>query len=151
MKKIVALGMVIIMMLSLTVCTFARDWVISPENPDTEYKITVIATEGGTAGYSKNPDGTYTVYSDPDTGHSFLKWLPEGSYEVISSDITQGTFVIRLLSDCVFTAYFDSEQPVKPWPENDSPKTGNLLAPAVIVAVVSLLGCAYTAKRAFNA
>ena len=87
MKKFTAVALVIVMMLTLAVCTFAKDPIISPEKPGTEYKLTVIATEGGEAWYVKNPDGSYTVYAKPDKDHSFTKWTTEGDFEIVDGKI----------------------------------------------------------------
>ena len=150
MKKIFALSLAVLMLMSLAVCAFAIEGE-SPDKPGTEYKLTVIAGPGGTAEGKKNDDGTYTITAYPDDGHTFTGWELTGDYEIISGSLTDRVMVIRLKSDVVATASFDGKKPVKPWEDDKAPQTGNMILPVAFVAVVSLFGCAYAVKRSFSA
>lgn len=149
MKKIIAIGMVIAVMLTLVVSVAADTLNPSPTKPGTEYKIVVQASDGGTAIYRINEDGSVTFIANPTPGHQFTKWIIEGDYVVVTGTVTDKEFTVTPKSDLKAFASFDgkTEPGVKPWPENDSPKTGNFIAPVVIVAVVSLIGCAWCAKK----
>lgn len=149
MKKIVAIGMVVAMLLTLVVSAVAVDLNPSPTKPGTEYKIVVQASDGGSAIYKINEDGSLTLIAKPAPGHQFTKWIIEGDYVVVTGTITDAEFTIMPKSDIYALASFDGKTTpsVKPWEDEDSPKTGNAIIPVAVVAVVSLLGCAWCAKK----
>lgn len=152
MKKIVAISLVVLMVLAFAVSAFAVEG-SSPEQPGTDQKITILVTKGGSATYKRNNDGSVTYTAEPAEGHEFTKWDIKGEYEIISGDINSPVITIKPIGDIQALACFDGEtEPVvNPWEEKESPKTGNMVAPALIVAVVALVGTAYAAKKAYCA
>ena len=151
MKKIISLGMVLAMLLALTVCAFAVDGG-SPENPGTTNKITVTANGSGTATAKDNADGTTTLTATPDKDHSFKSWNITGSYDLVSGKLTDKEIVIKANGDLSVVAVFENaSQTVKPWDKPNAPDTGVAVIPVAVAAVVSMLGCAYSVKRSFDA
>ena len=150
MKKIIAISLVVIMMLSLSVSALAVDLNGSPDKPGTEHKVETYSTDGGTATHTVNPDGTVTITATTEDGHTFTKWIIEGDYEIVSGSLTDKVIVIIPKSDIIATAYFDGavKPPVKPWDKEESPETGNYVAIVAAVAVVALFGCAWSVKKA---
>ena len=159
MKKIVAISLTVVMLLTLAIGAFAAD-LGSPERPGTGHKVTVVSGKGGTADKTVNDDGTITLTANVSDGHKFSGWEISGDFEIVSGSLTDPVIVIRpkavggaagAVSDITATASFDETTPAKPWDGDKSPQTGNMVLPVVFVAFVSLFGCAYAVKRSYNA
>lgn len=150
MKKIIALSLTAVMLLTLAIGAFAAD-LGSPERPGTGHKVSVVSGKGGSADQKKNDDGTTTITAKPDEGHEFTGWEISGEYDLISGSLKDTVVTIRTKGDVTATASFDQKTPAKPWDGDKSPKTGNAVLPVAFVAFVSLFGCAYAVKRSYNA
>ena len=149
MKKIIALSLTVVMLLSLAIGAFAAD-LGSPERPGTGHKVSVVSGKGGSAENKENSDGTHTITAKADDGHKFTKWEISGDYDLISGTLNDTVIVVRPKGDINVVATFDEKTPAKPWDGNKSPQTGNMVLPVVLVAFVSLFGCAYAVKRSYN-
>lgn len=146
MKKILSIGIVLVMMLTMAIGTFAAT-VESPVG-DEEYLVEVErGTTGGTVAVKDNGDGTYTITATPDSTHQFVRWDIVGQYEIVSGSVTSNVMVIKPLSDIKATGSFNGTTVDNGDHGNTSPETGVNVAPVVIIAVVATLGAAYCTKR----
>ena len=148
MKKIAALFLVAVMMLTMAVSVFAEGTEIKSPEAGEEHKVEVArATTGGAVFFVENEDGTYTITAKPDSGRKFIKWDITGEYEIVSGSLETPEIVINAKSDIKAIATFDGTPIDKEPHGDDSPKTGVDITAAVIVMTVAVLGTAYCTKR----
>ncbi len=155
MKKIIALCLALIMMLSLcgTVLAAEGDYP-SPGAKDFYNVVTKVKDDKGGSAVSDKPTvpvgETVTITAKEDEGFEFIGWTFTGEFEWVEGDANSKVIVIRPKSDVVFTAAFSGEGADKDT-DKESPETSSVDMTAVAVwAAVLALGTAaalYTGKK----
>ena len=146
MKKIFAVLLTLIMMFALSVTAFG---VVSPVGEkEYEVKTYVVDDVDGTTSfqwYKIIPEGdNIRLIVDDKYINSFIKWIIEGDYEIVSGTLTDTEILIHPKSDIdayvhiTYSAH-DTDKPGKPDDSKKSPDTS--AAPiASAVAVMALAG-----------
>lgn len=159
MKKIIALALVAIMMISISSVAFAADEFKSPTG-DSFYSVAVKVKDdkGGTATSGKVTvisGETTVIKAKADDGYTFGGWTFTGDFEWVSGDANSETIEVRAFSDLVFTAVFNGEGGASKDPGATSPETGygNITVAVIMaVAVFAAAGAVvYTGKKYFEA
>lgn len=157
MKKIIAILLASLMMLSMIGVVFADDGEFVSPGADDFYNVVakVKDDKGGSATTDKPTvlvGETATLTAKEDEGFKFIGWTFTGEFEWVEGDANSKVIVIRPKSDVVFVAAFEGKGPDKD-PSQDSPETGYSFAPvAIVMASLLALGTAaavYTGKKYF--
>ena len=161
MKKIIALLLCALLLVSLSVTAFAAKSPVADE----VFNVTIINGANAKPNVSDN-DGTkkVTVEADPDKG-DFDEWViykadgktlaVEGvDYEIVKGELTSEKLVITPLKGIIICGNYGgiSTKPVvKPDTDKDdsnkAPQTSDTLATALSVVMIAALGFAVVAKK----
>ena len=151
MKKLVSFALVLVMLFAIASVSVGAEFT-SPGGK-TYYSVTTSSEGQGDAHSDKNkvdinPSTTedgYVTLTAEEGGGSFVKWVIEGDYNVISGDENSLEFVIEPLSDIKAVAVFEGGETVpvvtpteKPNTDNTSPKTGDPTMMFVVLALAAL-------------
>ncbi len=109
MKKTISILLVALMMLTLSIPTFAAK---SPENPGEVIKVVVVAKKGGKATYQWCKDGTVKLIATPDKGHKFVLWKIDGEHTVVEGSTKTEIHIIDPHEDIYAVALFDNSTEV---------------------------------------
>ena len=156
MKKIFAIVLAVVLVMSLSVSVFAAG--SSPEGVS-YYKVHIIDGNGAKTQTEKVPVGEeITLKADPDKG-DFDEWKifkADGSiavegkdYEVVSGSLTKSPLVIIPMANLIITANYDGEETDFEIDNGEvtSPQTGDVAVYALCSVMVLALAGAAVAKK----
>lgn len=155
MKRIIAILLASVMMLSMVVTVFAADAEFISPGADDFYNVVakVKDDKGGSASTDKPtvPVGEVaTLTAKEDDGFEFIGWTFTGEFDWVEGDANSKVIVIRPKSDVVFIAAFEGEGPDKDT-DKESPVTGYMGGAVVMVLALSMgiAAAVYTGKKYF--
>ncbi|MDO4743106.1 MAG: hypothetical protein Q4B04_03610 [bacterium] len=134
MKKILTVVLVIALMSTFCLAAFAV------ESP-TGTTITVSAKGNGSVEKTANSDGTFTLTAKNNTGDSFVGWLIDGDYEIVSGSLKSPVIVIKLASNATAVATFTGSI------SETSPQTGNNVIPFAVISFLALVSVFAVSKK----
>lgn len=134
MKKILTVVLVIALMSTFCLAAFATN---SPAGKT----ISVSAKGNGSVQKVANSDGTITLTGKSNAGDTFIGWLIEGDYEIVSGSLKSPVLVVKLASNATAVATFTGTI------SETSPKTGNDLVPFAVVSFLALVSVFAVSKK----
>ena len=148
MKKISALLLVLVLMFTLAVPSFAADSFVG----DGIAEVTVKVEGNGTAA-KEEKDGVFTLTATPAKDEEFKEWKLSGTkdvdYKLIDGALTDKVIKIEAINDVTATAVFTANNGSAGDSDggDTSPESGYNEVMLIAFAVVSVFGLALSVKK----